>query len=435
LSAALAALAITYVYDEKYQATVTIMLKPTEVTRLKQHTNEDEALGVPVPNDIEYKVITQSLTDLAQSEPLLRRVVTKLHLDRADDRDYSADPFYERWYYELRDWSSDTLGDLWSILKYGRIIPEDLTNKEIEKLAQKDVKIDSTDSYVFVLKVRDKVQRRVAPIADAIAGEMIAMQRTNDQRHAQLRTNQLRGRLAAKYTEIQGYENRIRSLMKNANVASVQEDLITEENIYSGLKNNWLAVEAEISQTEAKIASADAKLTNGGDTAAPGAQRLLGDDYKKMVSDRLSNQILLAGDQRKSASLSASMAKSEAHLREFPQLQVEYDLLDSERKRAQHDYDQINDALQEEILQEQSSVTALLKAGPAASTGDPVTPIKIYHVGLAAALGVLVALGIAFVFGYFEIRIFMSPTSIGRGPTRREDEPVRGIRGAAPVLD
>src|SRR5438552_7763740 len=92
LSAALAALAITYIYDEKYQATVTIMIKPTEVTRLKQHTNEDEALGVQLPKDIEYKVITQSLSDLATSEPLLRRVVTKLHLDRAGDRDYSDDP-------------------------------------------------------------------------------------------------------------------------------------------------------------------------------------------------------------------------------------------------------------------------------------------------------------------------------------------------------
>src|SRR5229473_7593674 len=109
--AALAALAITYIYDEKYQATVTIVLKPTEVTRLKQHTNEDEALGVPVPNDIEYKVITQSLSDLATSEPLLRRVVTKLHLDRAADRDYSALPFLARWYDEIEDWLDDKAGE------------------------------------------------------------------------------------------------------------------------------------------------------------------------------------------------------------------------------------------------------------------------------------------------------------------------------------
>src|SRR4029077_4924687 len=129
-----------------------------------------------------------------------------------------------------------------------------------------------------------------------------------------------------------------------------------------------------------------------------GAQRLQGDDYKKTLSDRLANEILLAGDRRKSADLAAAITKSKARLAEFPRLQVQYDLLDSERKRAQHDYDLINDALQEEILQERSNVSPLLKAGPASSSGNPVTPIKVYHVGLALALGVLVALGIAFVF-------------------------------------
>jgi uncharacterized protein involved in exopolysaccharide biosynthesis len=439
LSAALAALAITYIYDEKYQADVTIIIKPTEVTRLKQHTNEDVALGVQLPNDIEYKVITQSISDLATSEPLLRRVVTRLHLDNPPNRDYTAYPFYERWWYETEDWLDDTAGDIWSILKYGRIVPENLTNKEIEKLAAKDVKVSSTDSYIYVLSVRDKVARRVRPIADAIAAEMIASQQVNDQYHAELRANQLRDRLKLKYDEVQNYESQIRTLLANAHVGGVQDDLTTEENIYSGLENNRLGVEAEITQTEAKIASADAQLKNAGDNGdnvVPGAQRLQGDDYKKTLSDRLANEILLAGDRRKSADLAAAITKSKARLAEFPRLQVQYDLLDSERKRAQHDYDLINDALQEEILQERSNVSPLLKAGPASSSGNPVTPIKVYHVGLALALGVLVALGIAFVFGYFEIFFFVSPKWIERQPKRREDEPIRGgILGAAPVLD
>ena len=435
LYAAIAALILTYIYDEKYQATVTLILTPTEVTRLKQHTNVDLALGVPVPNDIEFKVIIQSMTDLMQSAPLLRRVVTQLHLNNPPDRDYSAQPFYQRWWNETEDWLNDTVGDLWSILKWGRIIPENFTDKEIEKLAQKDTKIDSEDSYVFVMKVRDKIQRRVAPIADAIAAEMIATQRANDRKNAEMKTAQMRERLKANYAEIQDAERRIETLLGTSHVASIQEELVQEENIYSGLKSSWLAVEAEISQTEARIASADAKLQNGSVHVVPGAQRLQGDDYRKMASDRLTNQILLDGDRKKASSLVTAMATSQARLQEFPRLQVEYDLLDSNRKRAQNDYDEMNDALQEAILQAKNESTALMKASAATSTDKPVTPIKIYHVGLAAALAALVAFGIAFLFGYFEIRLFVSPRYLDRQPPRSRDAPERGIPGAAPVLD
>jgi uncharacterized protein involved in exopolysaccharide biosynthesis len=431
LSAALAALIITYLYDEKYEATVTIMLKPTEVTRFKQHNNEDLALGAPLPNDIEFKVITQSLSDLMQSEPLLRRVVTRLHLDMPPKRDYSAYSFYQRWWYEIEDWLDDTAGDIWSILKYGRIIPENYTDKEIQKLADKDTKISSEDSYVFVMKVRDKAQRRVTHIADAIAAEMIATQQANDRMQAELRTAQMRERLRAKYAEIQDAERKIEKLLGSAHSASIQEELVQEENLYSGLKSNWLTVEAEMSQLDAKIASADAKLRNAAAESEPGDQRLRGDDYRKMASDRLTDEILLDGDRRKAASLEAAMSKSQVRLREFPRLQVEYDLLDSNRKRAQTDYDQINEALQEEILREKNDTTALMTAAPATATDKPVTPIKIYHVGLAAALGALVALGIAFLFGYFEIRLFVSPRYVEYRPPRPQEEPLRVLAASA----
>ena len=281
----------------------------------------------------------------------------------------------------------------------------------------------------------NKIQRRVAPIADAIAAEMIATQRANDQKNAEMKTAQMRERLKANYAEIQDAERRIENLLGTSHVASIQEELVQEENIYSNLKNTWLAVEAEISQTEARIASADAKLQNGSVHVVPGAQRLQGDDYRKMASDRLTNQILLDGDRKKASSLVTAMARSQARLQEFPRLQVEYDLLDSNRKRAQNDYDEMNDALQEAILQAKNEATALMKASAATSTDKPVTPIKIYHVGLAAALAALVAFGIAFLFGYFEIRLFVSPRYLDRQPPRSRDAPERGIPGAAPVLD
>jgi uncharacterized protein involved in exopolysaccharide biosynthesis len=153
-----------------------------------------------------------------------------------------------------------------------------------------------------------------------------------------------------------------------------------------------------------------------------------------MESEKLASEVALDGYTQQSASLEHSMAKLQARMQEFPKLQVEYDLLDNNRTRAQHDYMQINDALQEAVLQEQSNVTALILAGRASSAGLPVTPIKIYHVGLAAALGLLVAVGLAFVFGYFDVRFFMSSEGPGE-PKPERSIPVRAIAGAHPVAD
>jgi uncharacterized protein involved in exopolysaccharide biosynthesis len=432
LSAALGALAMTYIYDEKYEAQATIMLKPTEVTRLKQHSSDNLALGVDLPKEIEYKVIEQTLTDLAESEPLLRRVVTKLHLDTPESHDYSADPFYQRWYEEFRDWAEEYGADIWSFLEYGRVIEKNPTDKEIEKL-HKDVTINSEDSYVFILKVRDKGVNRVAKIADEVAAELISTQRANARGHAQSQSGELSERLALKYAEIQADEQKIHDLLSSNHVASIQEELVNDENQYSSLKTTWLNLQAQISLTQATIASYDEKLRRGMGDAA-GEQRLQAGDYKTMESEKLASEVALDGYTQQSASLEHSMAKLQARMQEFPKLQVEYDLLDNNRTRAQHDYMQINDALQEAVLQEQSNVTALILAGRASSAGLPVTPIKIYHVGLAAALGLLVAVGLAFVFGYFDFRFFMSSEGPGE-PKPERSVPARAIVGAHPVAD
>lgn len=431
----LSALAITYVYDEKYEAQVTLMLKPSEVMRLKQHQNDNEALGVSLPEDTEFKVISQTLTDLVQSDPILRHITIKLHLDAPDPRDYSADPFYERWYYETRDWFSDTGTDLWSILKYGRVINQNLTDKEVKKLHD-DVSIDSEDSYVFVLKVRDKGEHRVGTIANEIAHDVVARQIENAQGPAALRSTQLRDRLARKAQEIDTDERSISDLLDNAHTASVQEELDKDETIYAGLKSQLLSVRADISQAQATIAGYNEKLSNVGTRSELGQQSLSADDYRKMVSERLASEISLQGLRDKAASLNYSMDQLHERMQRLPQLQVEYDRLDNDRSRAQHDYIQINDALQEQILQERSGVTGLIIAGPATSGDMPKTPIKIYHVGLAGLLGLLVALGIAFVFGYFEIELFMDPRIPEERNPPRQGAPVRPrMTNPAPAVD
>lgn len=425
LSAALSALFITYIYSDKYEAQVTMMLKPTEVTRLTAHPADTEALGAPVPQ-LEYKIVEQTLQDLVQSEPVLRDVVTKLHLDAPVSRDYSGLPVYQRWCRESKDWFSDYGGDAWSVLKYGRVIHENPTNKAIETLA-KNVSIDSQDSYVFVLKVRDKHYDRVDAIANELAQELRTTLRDSEQAAAQTRSAELRVRLAKKYSELESEEIKVRNVLEVARTPSIADEIDKDLGQYAELKSTWLDLHSQISQTRATVAAYDTKLSTMGMAPIAGQQRLSADDFKKMASDRLTAQVALDGLLHKSASLDESLERLDRRLQELPRLQVEYDLLDTNRTRSKRDYSQINDALQEEILQEENSVTALVVAGLAVATNQPVAPIKIYHVALATILGMLLAIGMAFVLGYFEVRVFMSAESI------RERPPPTAARAIPPL--
>jgi uncharacterized protein involved in exopolysaccharide biosynthesis len=329
-----------------------------------------------------------------------------LHLDKPEPRVYSG-PFYYRWYKESKDWLSDEGSDAWSILKYGRVIDEDPIDGAVTTL-RKNLSIDSEDSYVFELKVRDKHPDRVAAIANEIGQAVIAMLRTNQQTPAQTRSTELRERLTKKYHEIQAAEERISNLLNSGHTASIQEEIDKGTGQYIELKTSWLDLQSQVQQQRATIAAYDAKL-KGSSNPSPGEQRLQSEDFKKMMSDRLNAQLSLAGIEHKSASLGRSLVALQARLLELPQLQVQYDLLENNRERAQHDYSLINDALQEAIIEEQNSVTALAVVGAAATSNSPATPIKIYHVGLATGLALLLAVGMAFVLGYFEIELFMSP--------------------------
>jgi uncharacterized protein involved in exopolysaccharide biosynthesis len=421
LSAALSALLLTYAYSEMYEAESTIILKPTDVVRLQQH--DIEALGAPVPQ-LEYKIIGQTMKDLVESDPILRQVVVKLHLDAPEPRDYSG-PFYYRWYKESKDWLSDEGSDAWSILKYGRIIDDDPTDSAVTTL-RKNLSIDSEDSYVFELKVRDKHPDRVGAIANEIGQVVIGMLRNSQQTPAQTRSLELRGRLGKKYGEIQTAEEKISNLLNASHTASIQEEIDKGTGQYVELRTSWLDLQSQIQQQRATIAAYDVKL-KGSSNPAPGEQRLQSEDFKKMMSDRLNAQLSLVGLEHKSASLGQSLLALHTRLQELPQMQVQYDLLENNRERAQHDYSLINDALQETILEQQNSVTALAVAGPAATSNSPATPIKIYHVSLATGLALLLSIGIAFVLGYFEVELFMSPE-------RPRNEPSEDTLPSAPMV-
>src|SRR5262249_9094627 len=127
-SSMLGALALTYIYSEKYEVKKTIIFKPFEVTRIQG--NETQTFGTPAP-PAPYKLVGATFDQLVQSELILADVVKKLSLDVPEPRIYSGicnewmsdiGPCIIQLYKMAKDWVSDVGSDIWSILKYGRIV-------------------------------------------------------------------------------------------------------------------------------------------------------------------------------------------------------------------------------------------------------------------------------------------------------------------------
>ncbi len=439
VSAILTALALTYIYSEKYEAMTTIVFSPEEVTRLKFKAQESEAFGAPMPA-VDFKVIGKTLQELAKGQRLLRDVVAKLGLDAVEEKVYTG-PWYILYYEMFKDYGKEYAIKAWSFLKYGRIPEPDPTAEAVKELAGQ-IEIKNQDSYVFVLTVRDKYPDRVALIADTLAQGLVDMLEKEDIGPAGDKMRQLEALLAEKGREIAGYREDIQSLLDSNQMTSVSREIERGLEQLYGLLSERTVLEAEIEQNKRKIASLDAKLTlkggvaggstgrsrqvaalnpqvRGQDGRAVGAsrERIQPEDFKQMASDKVFTEIKVDGLRARYASLQASISELEAWLKDLPALQLRIDQLETDVDRANEEYGLISVALQELAVREVDVLSELKIQHAATIPTAPVTPIKIYHVGLAALLGLFVVVGLVYVFSYFNIRLFMpSRGAKGRGP-------------------
>ena len=169
LSAVLSALALTYIYSERYQAEATIFFKPSDVTEVNKHGQEALGSRLPVPTQ---KNITQTITQLATSDVVLRKVVGDLRLDVKKPRDVGG-PWYRHYYkllkYELEDYADEA----WKILKYGAVI-DDPTAAAMRKL-YKAIKITNNDSYIYSVAVSADSLKSAAEQVDKLVDVLTAV--------------------------------------------------------------------------------------------------------------------------------------------------------------------------------------------------------------------------------------------------------------------
>jgi uncharacterized protein involved in exopolysaccharide biosynthesis len=410
VSATASALALTYIYSEQYQAEATILFKPQSYMRLNEQ--QTEALGSPVPTT-PFKVIGQTLSGLAKSDAVLQPVVTELRLDVLDPKDYSG-PWYVSWYRRVKDFVIDVGGDAWSMLKYGRIIEEDPVAQAVRNL-KKNIKVEHEDSYVFTIRAIDKKPKVVAAIADTLAGRLTDLLRSADQAPALKRREELEGLLTSKAANIRDLEGRMHDLLASHHLGSLMPEIENGTSRFSQLEFSRAQVEAELRQEEERLGGLTSKLGAIDETATNtrvwDALSRLGQNYPKFTTEKLTAEVNVGALYEKRASIEKSIGKLRAHLQLLSEIQIGYNQMATELDAAKRDYTILAGAVQEAIIRQTTAQNELRIQDKAQVPELPRSPIKIYHVGLAAFLAAIVAVGLAYVFDYFGIDFFANRRS------------------------
>jgi uncharacterized protein involved in exopolysaccharide biosynthesis len=420
LSAMLSALALTYIYSERYQAAATIFFKPSDITVLGKHGQEAFGSALPVATQ---KNVTQTITKLATSDVVLGRVVTDLHLDAPKPRDVSG-PWYRHYYKVLKYELEDFADTVWKLLKYGTLI-EDPGAGAMYKL-YKAIKITNDDSYVYTLAVSSDSLASAIEQSQKLIDVLTELLGRDDRLSFEHRTAELVRLREQKSGEIEELNSAVQSLFASSRVAAIDDELKMLTDQLSKLRKERTDTQADLDQSEGKLAATSDKLRmigapNDGNTL-PIARtgRISPEDYGKLTTKKLDAEIDSRGLRARLAAIDRAYNDLVPRIRVLTEVKAQEDLLAAKLTSAKRDYGALTDGIQELTIRQAAAQSELHVQARPNGAMQPVSPIKIYHVAAAAALAALVAIGLAFVLDYFQIRLFLPPAGgRGRGPPPR----------------
>lgn len=404
LSAVLTAFLLTYVYSERYETFSVLTFRPQEADA--NRVTPPQAFGSPVPA-APFKVIGQTLQELARSPELLSMVVAEFNLD--DKTRVYEGPFWKVWLLQLKDQVREFAGDLLMYLKYGRVIEADPTIEAMKKLA-KNVHIRSQDSYVFTVLVRDQFPLRAAAIADRIAEILVDQGRDEERRPGQLRREQLEQQLAEKSRALAEARTELDRVLTGNRLVSI--DMETQQLIErrSKLLLEAAQLRAEIKRAEQRLAAVERKQAMKGTVSATGkltlpanAEPIQPEDFQRLSTQKVFGDVELAGMRAELGELDVTIRAISARLDELPGIHRRIDELRLILTTLERDYARLADAHQDALLQATGLTSEISVQTVALVPYEPVSPIKLYHMVLAGMLSLFFSVGLVYVLTYFEV--------------------------------
>lgn len=398
ISVVLSSVTLTYITSEKYEAETMIYYRPVETSVLRQ--KNVEALGAPAPIP-QFKVISHTLQNILKSDVILLQVVEQLKLYKKDR--VTEGPWIRRMYQSIKDFVEKFREKLFMILKYGRIIEDDEKMKAVRELRKNIYITFSKESYVYTLKAKDKYPERAAKIVD-LAGVLL-VQWLSEQDYSQVYTRLqfFEKKLMEKAGELSSLFSEWQKMHEKSKFVSIPEES------ESGVKNRY-ELEIELARLNAQISKAKEKICELDEGISGKTQKYVDpDDYHRMVSERLFENMELNALLEKQKSLEQSFNALKERLQGIPAVQKKMGDIDVQIKTKTREYENLKDLYVEALVDTSAQQSEIEVLHPANVPAEPVQPIKIYHVGVSVILSVLFAGGLAYIFAFFNITTFFDP--------------------------
>lgn len=401
LSAMATALALTYVYSERYEATALLSFRP--VAAPDANPALPQAFGSPVPA-APLKVVGHTLLELARAPDLLEQLVNEFDLDAERSKQYA--PGLMGLVGRLKDGLRDALGDLMALAKYGRIPESDPRLQAMQKLAS-NISVRSYDAYVFRVQVEDISPIRAAAIADIVAQALVERSRDGDRRPGVLEREQLAALLADKRAELTEARAELRGALTAGDAASVELETqqLLERRTLLKLERSRLNADVKKARQRLEVLTAKAALkrdlTTGGEIRSPvGSATISPDDFKRLESEKLTAEVELKALEAQYAALDGSVSEVEQRIRGMPALQARVDGLRMQLRLLERDVELLSGAYQDAMIRSTNLGSEVTLFARALVPVEPTSPIKLYHVGLTGFLAVFVAIGATYVLAF-----------------------------------
>jgi uncharacterized protein involved in exopolysaccharide biosynthesis len=458
VSATLSSLALTYVLSERYLATVVVLYQPHESVSFQP--KQQDALGFPPPI-VPLESIANTLEDVVQSDGVIEQTVRILHLD-VNEKKRSANVFVAA-YQDLKDDVKELRTDAWQILKYGRLLPKDPFRDAMANL-RSSISIKRTNkAYSFRLEALDQNPKRAAMIVDtmgALLSDFLISEQIQGARQAREkiapRLKQSEEDIAKMRAELESYKentgvssqaeelslklkvisdfdrdlttvhDELRSLEgKRAELIaqlqqqdrSVKYDSTTTDNPVvddlklelsrleverSGLLEKFTEKNQDVRAVDAKIAEARDKLARETPTIVSAESTRLNDIYQKVLSDKLSTDAEIQTLKAKEQTLRQVVSRETGVARTLTESEPHFAQLALQLKAAEESYELINEAYEEARLGEAKTASEVTLQDKALVPSEPARPIKILHVGTTFFLSLVLSVGFAFMFDFFD---------------------------------
>ena len=461
VSAALASLALTYVLSEKYVAHATILHQPNEAGTFRP--KDREALGFPMPM-VSLDSIGDTLDELAKSDGAIETVVRTLHLDVKRPRPRSN--VFATAFHAVKDTAKEYGGKAWQVLRYGRVLTPDPFAQAMADLRRNLTIRRSAKAYTFQVEVVDTDPVMAAKIVDQVAATL--GQLLEDGRMRSIRANRegLSARLEQNAREIADYRRQVETFKRDSKVSSLSEELslklktvasfqeesskanndlqslrkrreqeqqqldqqerlvkydststqnpVVEEMRLelakleverSGLLGRLTEEHQDVRTIDAKMAQVRKKLETETANVVQSESVRTNDIYQKVLSDRLATDAEIEAVTARVRAYDRSIGQESGRAQDLAANEQYMANLILQLGAAERSFVLISEAYEEARISESRATSEVSILHKAFVPSAPARPIKILHVGVSAGLGLVLAIGLAFLFNYFDTSI------------------------------